>query len=121
MSSLPFLGAAAPFALAGGATACGRVLAGAGTAGGAERYEPLVGEPSEGDTLGGCWLDGCVALRFGSEPRPGGGGGLLAGGGDGAGEAGAKSARIDPDAGGADGCRPDAGGADGKPESLPRA
>jgi len=73
--------------------------------------------------LGEVW--GCAALRLGSEPRPGGGGGFEAVGG--AGGADGAAARIEPDAGpeAADGGRgggaeirpPEAGGEEGIAEA----
>jgi hypothetical protein len=116
-------------ALAADAAGPGRVLAGGGT----WLCAFCV-------ALGDCtaampdWLGGppCTAWRFGSEPRPGGGGGF-----DGVGAADGAAARIDPDcgaeegSGGGDDTRPDggpllgrAGGADGRAStraSLARA
>jgi hypothetical protein len=113
MSSLPFdeMGAAGAADDEEGrceASAVGRVLAGAGT--GADwRCVALGVAPWTGG-----WLAGDVAARFGSEPRPGGGGGFDAAG---AGGCETDAARIDADAdgvaGGADGR---GGGADGRPE-----
>ena len=86
----------------------GRVLAGGGgtwlwtfVAGACD------GEPTAGTLvwLGELLVGGCTACRFGSEPRPGGGGGF-----DGC------AARVEPDCGGDDGS---GGGCDTRPDGGP--
>src|SRR5688500_17407162 len=89
MSSSPFF--AFPFAFAAGCggweaeelttpAGPGRVLAGGGIGGGWDCARIVaLGLVAFATTCGG-WLDGPDAGRFGSEPRAGGGGGLVAGG-----------------------------------------
>jgi hypothetical protein len=91
----------------------GRVLAGGGTGGGALARCVALGGPPDCRTVGGAactggWLAGPWPPMFGSDPRPGGGGGLL---GDGAGDD-WLAARIVPLGG-------MGGGRDGGAGSLP--
>jgi hypothetical protein len=130
MSSLPSF-AARTLGAVEGAAGTGSCAAGGGAAdalpfvGGGGAWLATLGVP-----LGGCcegeafaagpgWL-GCVADRFGSEPRPGGGGGLdgcaaSCGGEDGV------AARIEPDGGSGGGAETRAagiGGDDGVAEAI---
>ena len=93
----------------------GRVLAGGGTW--LDDLCVALGD-CDGDAAAGMfdWLVGpCTACRFGSEPRPGGGGGFdgEAGGADGC------AARIEPDCGGDDADDGSGGGCETRPEGGP--